>query len=277
MTILLTGVSSGIGLATARLLLEAGHQVYGTVRKPADAEQLARYPAFSALIMDVTHRASIKAALQVIADAGQPLHVVVNNSGIAVSGPLETIAEPDYRRQFEVNVFGTLAVCQEALPLLHAARAAGEENVKIVNVSSVSGYVTAPFTSLYSSSKFAVEAITDGLRRELDPFGIDVVSVAPGPVKTPIWDKAKGQTKAFEGTRYEYILEKLDPYLESTARSAIPVATVARKIKEVVEAHRPRPDQLVMNKGWMVRIARQLPKRLQDKLFLKNIEANRRY
>ncbi|MEM9928641.1 MAG: SDR family oxidoreductase [Bacteroidota bacterium] len=277
MTILLTGVSSGIGHATATLLLEAGHQVFGTVRKLADAEQLSLHPAFSALKMDVTDRESIKAAMQAVAAAGQPLNAVINNSGIAVSGPLETIAEEDYRKQFDVNVFGMLAVCQEALPLLHAARAAGETNVKIINVSSVSGYVTAPFTSLYSSSKFAVEAITDGFRRELMSFGIDAISIAPGPVKTPIWEKAKVQTKAFAGTRYDYILEKLEPYLESTIKQAIPAERVAQKIVKVVTAARPRPDQLVMKSGYVVRIVRQLPKRIQDKLFLKNIEGNRRY
>lgn len=277
MNILLTGVSSGIGQTTAQLLLDAGHRVYGTVRKLADAEQLSLHPAFSALMMDVTDRTSIAAALQTIQQSGEPLHCVINNSGIAVSGPLETIAEEDYRRQFDVNVLGTLAVCQEALPLLHAARSAGATNVKIINVSSVSGYVTAPFTSLYSSSKFAVEALTDGLRRELHPFGIDVLSVAPGPVKTPIWQKAADQTKAFTGTRYAYILEKLGPYIKSTEAGSIPAERVAAIIRKMVETHRPRPDQLVMKKGWIVRLAMLMPKRTQDKIFLKNIEQNKRY
>lgn len=277
MNILLSGVSSGIGQTTAQLLLDAGHCVYGTVRKPADAQQLSLHPAFSALMMDVTDRPSIAAAIQTIRQSGEPLHCVINNSGIAVSGPLETIAEEDCRRQFDVNVLGTLAVCQEALPLLHAARSAGETNVKIINVSSVSGYVTAPFTSLYSASKFAVEALTDGLRRELHPYGIDAISVAPGPVKTPIWQKASTQTKAFTGTRYADILPKLGPYLEATEAGAIPPERVAALLLKMVETHQPRPDQLVMNKRWIVRLARQLPKRWQDKLFLKNLAQNKRY
>ena len=181
MNILLTGVSTGIGLTTAQTLLSAGHHVWGTVRRPADAQQLSSHPAFSALVMDVTDRASVRSAIAEIAASGKPLHAVINNAGIAVSGPLETLAEADYRRQFDVNVFGGLAVSQEALPLLHAAREAGETNLKIIYVSSVSGYVTSPFTGIYSASKFATEAIVDGLRRELMPFGIDVLSVAPGP------------------------------------------------------------------------------------------------
>ena len=277
MNILITGVSTGIGATTAELLLKSGHRVYGTVRRAGDAEQLTLHPAFSALIMDVTDRPSIVKALAAIKATGEPLHAVVNNAGIAVSGPLETIAEEDYRRQFDVNVFGNLAVNQEALPLLHAAREAGETNVKIVNVSSVSGYISSPYTSLYSASKFAVEALTDGMRRELMPFGIDVLSVAPGPVKTPIWQKAKTQTKAFEGTRYAEVLNQLDAYTEATEAGAVEPELVAGIIKDMVEQEQPRPDQLVMKKKWLIRLLLQLPKRIQDKMIRKNVDANKRY
>jgi len=277
MNILITGVSTGIGHATAQLLLKKGHHVWGTIRKPADAEQLAMHPAFRTLIMDVTDRPSIKAGVQTIRESGKPLHALINNAGIAVSGPLETIAEADYRKQFDVNVFGNLATSQEVLPLLHEARAAGETNLKIINVSSVSGYVTAPFTSLYSASKFAVEALTDGMRRELIPFGIDVLSIAPGPVKTPIWTKAKSQTKAFEGTRYANILDKLEAYTDNAEAGGVSPELIAKKLLEMLEADKPRPDRLVMNKAWMARIVRQLPKRMQDKIFLRNMRENKRY
>ncbi len=278
MNILITGVSTGIGATTAELLLNNGHHVYGTVRKANDAEKLALHPAFSALVMDVTDRPSIAKAIATIKATGKPLHAVVNNAGIAVSGPLETIAEEDYRKQFDVNVFGNLAVSQEALPLLHAAREAGETNVKIINVSSVSGYVTAPYTSLYSASKFAVEALTDGMRRELSSFGIDVLSVAPGPVKTPIWQKAKNQTKAFEGTRYAHILNKLGAYTDSAEAGGVAPEVVAGAIREMLEKDKPRPDRLVMKKrAWLVRLLMLSPKRWQDKVFLKNMKSNKRY
>lgn len=277
MNILLTGTSTGIGYTTAKTLLDAGHFVFGTVRKLADAEQLALHPAFSALKMDVTDRDSIRSAIAEIKSSGKPLHALINNAGIAVSGPLETIAEEDYRRQFDVNVFGGLAVSQEALALLHAAREAGETNIKIIYISSVSGYLTSPFTGIYSASKFATEAIVDGLRRELMPFGIDVLSVAPGPVKTPIWTKAKTQTKAFEGTRYANILEKLTDYTEKAEAGGVEPGKVANLILNLLESAKPRPDQLIMNKAWMARFARQLPKRMQDKMFSKNLEENKRY
>ncbi|MFT7119872.1 MAG: NAD(P)-dependent dehydrogenase (short-subunit alcohol dehydrogenase family), partial [Neolewinella sp.] len=270
MNILLTGTSTGIGYTTAKTLLDAGHFVFGTVRKLADAEQLALHPAFSALKMDVTDRDSIRSAIAEIKSSGKPLHALINNAGIAVSGPLETIAEEDYRRQFDVNVFGGLAVSQEALALLHAARKAGEGNIKIIYISSVSGYLTSPFTGIYSASKFATEAIVDGLRRELMPFGIDVLSVAPGPVKTPIWTKAKTQTKAFEGTRYANILEKLTDYTEKAEAGGVEPEKVANLILNLLESAKPRPDQLIMRKAWMARLIRQLPKRMQDKMLSKN-------
>jgi NAD(P)-dependent dehydrogenase (short-subunit alcohol dehydrogenase family) len=277
MNILISGTSTGIGKATAQLLLDAGHRVYGTVRKAADAEQLALHPAFTALIMDVTDRPSIVAVMDTIRASGEPLHAVINNSGVALSGPLETLPESDYRHQFDVNVFGLLAVCQEALPLLHDARAAGHTNVKIVNVSSVSGYITSMFTSMYSASKFAVEAITDGLRRELIDFGIDAISVAPGPVKTPIWEKAKTQTKPYEGTRYEHVLEKLGPYADAAAASGVTPEKVASVILKALETDRPRPDQLVIKKSFLIRLVMMLPKRVQDKMLLKNLDGNKRY
>ncbi|MEM6769255.1 MAG: SDR family oxidoreductase [Bacteroidota bacterium] len=277
MNVLLTGTSTGIGFTTAKTLLAAGHRVFGTVRRLADAEQLTLHPAFSALEMDVTNRESIRAAITKIEASGLPLHAVINNAGIAVSGPLETIAEADYRKQFDVNVFGALAVNQEALPLLHASREAGETNVKIIHISSVSGYVTSPFTGIYSASKFATEAIVDGLRRELMPYGIDVLSVAPGPVKTPIWTKAKSQTKAFAGTRYAHVLDKLEAYTEGAEAGGITPEKVADLILRLLEKEKPRPDQLIMNKAFIVRILRHLPKRWQDAIFRRNIEQSKRY
>lgn len=277
MNILLTGVSTGIGRTTAELLLERGHRVFGTVRKLADAEQLSLHPAFSALKMDVTDRESIRSAMETIKASNVLLHAVINNAGIALSGPLETLAEEDYRWQIEVNVFGVLAVCQESLPLLHAAREAGETNVKIINVSSVSGHLSNPFTSMYSASKFALMAITDGMRRELLPFGIDVVSISPGAVKTPIWKKAEAQTKAYVGTRYEYLLEKLIPYVRNAAAGGVEPEAVAELLLNTLEQDRPKTDQLIMNKAWMVRLVKILPARTVDKLTARNLASNKRY
>ncbi|THH37825.1 SDR family oxidoreductase [Neolewinella litorea] len=275
-SILVTGVSSGIGLTTARYLLDRGFQVYGSVRRGAGPEELTREPAFTALNFDVTDRDAIRAGVQRILDDGARLVGVVNNAGIAVSGPVETVREAEYRRQFEVNVFGLVAVIQETLPLLHASREGGFRP-RIVNISSVSGYLTSPFTTFYSASKFAVEALTDGLRRELLDSGIDVISVAPGPVKTPIWSKGREQTDAFEDNRYSHILPKLGPYTEAAEASGVEPEVVAEAIYRALTDETPEPGVLVMNKRWMAKLLRLTPKRFQDKFFNKRLAHNRRY
>lgn len=281
-TILITGVSSGIGLTTARYLLERGYFVYGSTRghpggpTESGTGELAEIQNFRALHFDVTDREAIRRAVEQIREDGRQLTGLVNNAGIAVSGPVETLGEEQYRKQFEVNVFGLIAVSQEVLPLLHDAKEAGL-SPRIINISSVSGYMTSPFTSLYSASKFAVEALTDGMRRELAEFGIDVISIAPGPVKTPIWAKGREQTAAYEGTRYAGILDKLGPYTEAAERNGVVPEVVAAAIHKALTDDKPKPNVLVMKKGWMVKLMRLTPKRFQDKFFLKRLAVNRRY
>ena len=271
--LLLTGVSSGIGRTTAHHLLQAGHIVYGSARKASDFGDLTAHPNFRGLVFDVTDRAAVRSAIGGI----EQLDAVINNAGVAVTGPLETLSEEQYRLQFEVNVFGLIAVTQAALPLLHAAREAGRTNVKIINVSSVSGYLSSPFTGIYSGSKFAVEAITDAWRRELDRFGIDVISVAPGPVQTPIWDKGKVQTSAYEGTKYAGVLDGMAAYSERANAGGLPPERIAEVIGKALTDERPRPDQLVMKKGWMAKVLRRLPKRMQDRIILRNLLVGKRY
>ncbi|MGB3799803.1 MAG: SDR family oxidoreductase [Lewinella sp.] len=275
-SILVTGVSSGIGLTTAAHLLHKGFRVYGSVRRGAGPEQLTKSASFVTLNFDVRDRAGIRAGIQRIREDGARLVGLVNNAGVAISGPVETVSEEEYRRQFEVNVFGLVAVCQEALPLLHASREVGFDS-RIVNIGSVSGYLTSPFTSIYSASKFAVEALTDGLRRELLPFNIDVISVAPGPVKTPIWKKGREQTEAFDNDRYRSMLEKLGPYTEAAEADGVEPQVVAEAIYRALTDKEPNPAVLVMKKGWMAKLLKLTPKRFQDKFFTKRLAENRRY
>ena len=276
-TILITGVSSGIGLTTAKYLLQRGFRVYGSTRGgDAGASELGKEPSFIPLTFDVTDREAIHTAIQRIREAGHPLSAVINNAGIAISGPVETLSEAQYRKQFDVNVFGLLAVTQEALPLLHEAKKAGL-HPRIINIGSVSGYLTSPFTTLYSASKFAVEALTDGLRRELLPFGIDVISIAPGPVKTPIWAKGREQTEAYAGTRYEDVLAKLGPYTEAAEADGVAPEVVAAAIYKALTDPKPKPNVLVMKKSWLVRLLQLTPKRFQDRFLTKRLAENRRY
>ncbi len=186
-TAVVTGASSGIGEATARHLDSLGFTVFAGVRKPADAERVdaAGSERLRALELDVTDADSVAAAAEKVreATAGTGLAALVNNAGIAVTAPLEFVPIDELRNQLEVNVIGQVAVTQALLPGLRAARG------RIVNVSSIGGRIGLPLAGPYAASKFALEAISDSLRRELRHLGVKVVVIEPGGVKTPIWDK----------------------------------------------------------------------------------------
>lgn len=278
-TVLITGVSTGIGYSTAEYFLQHGEwQVYGSVRKAADAGSLNDNKRFHELVFDVTDGDARRVAIQKITENGHDLSILVNNAGIAPSGPLECMPASDIRQQFEVNVFGALETSQDALPQLHATREKHADiPVRIINVTSVSAIITSPFTSLYSSSKSALESLTDGLRRELLPFNIDCISVAPGPVKTPIWTKALSREHIYQGTRYEFVLEKLETYVKNAEKSGIPAESVARTIYQNAIAAHPKTFELMIAKKWLIALMRKLPPRMVDKLIWKNINSSKRY
>lgn len=277
-TILVTGVSTGIGRAIAQKFLSKNWQVYGSVRKAGDSGELAQSPSFTELVFDVTDTPARQAAVKRIAENGHHLSILVNNAGIAVSGPLEVLPEADYRKQFEVNVFGALGLTQDCLPQLHLTR---EKNkgipVRIINMTSVSGVITSPFTSIYSASKFALESITDGLRRELLPFNIDAVSIAPGPVKTPIWQKATQRDHIFANTRYDFVLEKLGAYISNAEAGAISAESVAEATYQSAIASKPKTRKLLLPRVWLINLMRKFPSRTIDKLVWKNINNSKRY
>src|SRR5215208_253241 len=179
-TVLVTGASTGIGEATTLHLKELGFDVVGAVRKDEDADRLRSHGART-VKLDVTDSASIAAARSELGDA--PLAGLVNNAGIAVAGPLEFLPLDQLRLQLEVNLVGQVAVIQQFLPSLRAGQG------RIVNVSSIGGRVALPLVAPYNASKFALEAVSDSLRRELLGQGVDVIVIEPGGVKTPIWKK----------------------------------------------------------------------------------------
>ncbi|MBA4210573.1 MAG: oxidoreductase, partial [Parvibaculum sp.] len=194
-SVVVTGVSTGIGNAAARVLAKKGFRVFGSVRKEADAAALKKDlgESFVPLVFDVTDEAGVaRAAAEVRAAlGGEKLAGLVNNAGIAVSGPLIDLDPDEFRKQMEVNVTGPFLVTQAFAPLLGTDRALKGEPGRIVNISSVAGIRAMPFLGPYAASKFALEGFSEALRRELMMFGIDVVVIGPGPVKTAIWDKAE--------------------------------------------------------------------------------------
>src|ERR1700729_3653114 len=193
-SVVITGASTGIGFAAAKLLLARGFRVFGSVRKQADADRLtSEFGAnFIPLVFDVTDEAAVLAAAREVRAAlnGETLTGLVNNAGIAVAGPLLEISADQFRRQMEVNVIGPVIATQAFGPLLGSDPSLKGPKGRIVMISSVAGKNGNPLTAPYTASKHAIEGLSESLRREMMLFGIDVIIVAPGAVKTPIWSKA---------------------------------------------------------------------------------------
>lgn len=267
-TVVVTGASTGIGRACAQRLTAGGWRVVGTVRRDADAEAL-RALGVEPLWLDVTEKASVAslaAAVEALAPGG--LHGLVNNAGVAVPGPLETLALEELRYQLEVNVVGQVAVTQALLPLLRPARG------RIVNVGSVGGLSVLPFAGAYCASKFALEALTDALRMELSPWGLEVVIVEPGSVATPIWTKALGTDVPAAAARlYGPQLEAVRIALGQTAAGGVAPAAVAAVVARALTARRPRTRYLVGRMAYLRAALRLLPDRLRDRLILRRLSA----
>jgi NAD(P)-dependent dehydrogenase (short-subunit alcohol dehydrogenase family) len=215
-------------------------------------------------MLDVTDASQIAAAAETIGKAvgGAGLDGLVNNAGIAVPGPLEVLPIDALRRQLEVNVVGHMAITQAMLPLLRKARG------RIVNVSSISGGIAAPCIGAYAASKWALEALNDVMRQELRPWGIQVASVAPGPISTPIWQKSaiageelSKQVSPEVFTLYEQFLIATRAHVDRSIRTASPVSRVVRAVVHALTASRPKTHYYL---GWTVRLAYKGTKMLPD-------------
>ncbi len=239
-SVLISGASRGIGRATALRLARSGWTVYATVRRAEDGEELVAEAgvAVNPLRLDLTDDAQLAAL-----DAALPerLDALVNNAGIVVSGPLESVSAADLREQFEVNVVGAVALTNLVLPRLRSARG------RIVFVSSISGRVSTPMTGAYSASKFALEAIADAWRLELRPWGIKVVLVEPAMTDTDLWRKAPetleseaaAMSEEHRGLYAEH-LEGMRRAIPRIQKMAKPVDTVTATIERALTATRPR-------------------------------------
>ena len=273
--IVVTGASTGIGLATAQYLARRGYTVFGSVRKAVAGEQFVNHPNLEALLMDVTDEASIKSALQQVQTHLQPDDEVVglvNNAGIAVSGPLAHVPLDQVRQQFEVNVIGLLGVTQAFLPLLQSGCTPG----RIVNISSVAGRVATPFLGPYAASKHAVEALSDTLRRELMPFGVKVIVIQPGPIATPIWSKGADESiQLYKHTPYGTLLQGVQKYLVSKGRTGLPPEAVARIVLHVFTIANPRTRYLVTQGKLEAYFSRFLPDKSLDQMIFKRMRLDR--
>lgn len=267
--IVITGVSTGIGHAATRAVIAAGMHVFGSVRAEADAARLrAEFTEhFTPLVFDVTDRAAIEVAVTTVAALLGPgrLRGLVNNAGILVAGPLLSISIEEMREQFEVNLFGVLAVTQAFAPLLGTDLARTGAPGRIVNISSVSGRFAFPFAGPYVASKHALEGLSGSLRRELTMFGIDVIVVGPGAIRTPIWTKS--DLDRFAATPYAPVMERLKAFIKKAGEEGLEVARCGELIAKILTTRRPRVRYaLVRNPlvDWV--LPRWLPQRWIDRV-----------
>jgi NAD(P)-dependent dehydrogenase (short-subunit alcohol dehydrogenase family) len=265
--VVVTGASSGIGADVVSLLAHAGFLAFAGVRSDADAARVATlHEHVRPLRLDVTDAASVAAAAQTVAASGHVLRALVGNAGIAVAGPLEFLPVDELRRQFEINVFGAVAVAQAFLPQLRASRG------RLVFVGSISGRLSVPFIAPYSASKFALRALADAMRVELAPAGIAVSLVEPGSVKTPIWQKGRDSREALLASlppkALEYYARQIDAVFAQTAReerAAMPVRDVSRAVLRAITARKPKASYLLGGSARAGSIVALLPSALRDR------------
>ncbi len=273
--VLVTGISTGIGNSIAQKFLSENCYVFGSVRKQEDAEKLkAQFntPHFHPLVFDITDEPAVAQAVEtvetIVGTSG--LACLVNNAGIALYGPMEHFPVADLRKQFEVNVFATVALTQRFLPLL-GARDAKSSRGKIIVISSAAGVMTRPFLGPYSASKHAVEAIFDAYRRELKLYGIDVVIIQPGPIRTEIWNKTLFSDAAqYNGTSYETILKQIETKTVAQIKKiAFPPSRVADTAYRAFTKKRAKVRYLVTPMKWAYKILMYvLPARCLDAYFM---------
>lgn len=246
--VVITGASTGIGRAIATDLASKGFRVFAGVRKPADAEVLLREAvgALTPIMLDVTDEASIVEATRTVsAQTSGKLHGLINNAGVGLGGPLELLPTTEIRTVMEVNVIGLLAVTKAFLPMLRQARG------RIVNIGSLAGLLASPGASAYAASKFGVEAITDSLRLELKPFGVQVTVVDPGAVESAIWDKSRTQKETIIAAAPQELRDLYAPLLETGKRLAenprgiVPASAVAKDVAHALTAKRAKVRYLV--------------------------------
>ncbi len=276
--VVVTGVSSGIGYDAARYLSRHGYFVFGSVRSSDVADRLAATfgESFQPLIFDLLDRSAILSASSTVRERlrGHRLRALVNNAGIAEGGPLQLLDDDRFRRQLEVSVIGTRNVTNAFLPLLgtDAGRDLQGAPGKIINITSISGIFNTPMNGAYCVAKHAVESLGEVYRRELMQYGIDVVSIQPGPIQSRLWDKSIGSLDEFAGSPYAKMIRNADEIMRAAQRDALPAEIVSRLVDRIITSRRPKPSYIVHSHKWRVAmLARVLPARLVDRLLWRRL------
>jgi NAD(P)-dependent dehydrogenase (short-subunit alcohol dehydrogenase family) len=268
--VVVTGASTGIGRAIALLLDRNGYRVFAGVRKEADAEKLAADASdrLTPITIDVTDERSIAGAREIVEGTlgDEGLVGLVNNAGVGGGGPVEFMPIEDFRNTLEVNLVGQVAVTQAFLRLVRKAKGT------IVFMASIGGRISSPFMSPYSASKFGIEAVGDSLRREVSPWGIDVVVVEPGSIATEIWSKGAETMRDRVAEMPEEARRLYGPqlarfgksFLEDTGGRGIPPEKVGEVVHKAIQSDRPKTRYLV---GTDAKVAARLSGALPDRIF----------
>lgn len=276
-SVVVTGVSSGIGRGAAAVLVEQGWQVFGSVRQAADGQALQRElgAAFMPLVFDVQDNEAILAAARQVRThlAGRTLAGLVNNAGSSFTDPLLVQSVADFRQQMEINLVGVFAVTRAFAPLLGADPALTGPRGRVVNISSVGGKMGPPFLGAYAAAKHGVEGFPESLRRELQLLGIDVIIVGPGSVATAIWDKAENLSlDHLAGTVWEKPFKTFTDWMIKNGRKGLAPAQVGEVIAKALTVAHPRTRYAVVQGKFLnATLPALLPSRLVDRMIGKQL------
>lgn len=277
-SVLITGVSTGIGRGTATELVRQGYKVFGSVRRAEDAIELKALLGknFEPVIFDVTDTASLVAAAAVVKKAlnGENLSALVNNAGASIVGPFALQPESEFRRQIEINLMGPIAVCREFLPLLGVDPEKGliGKPGKIINISSIGAHLATPFMTGYNAAKAGLEAFSHSLRRELSLFGVDVIILVPGSFKSSIWAKTDEGLATYDNSIYRHALRLFRDGANQESKKGLPGEHMGLVIHNILSGRKKGAIYPVMPnpfRDWT--IATRLPPRMIDWLVSKRL------
>lgn len=280
-TAVITGASTGIGFSTARVLIDNGFRVFGSVRKQADAKHVADElgDRFEPLLFDVTDKAAVHAAAERVRERldGRRLTGLVNNAGIGIGGPLLHLPPDEFRKQLEVNLTGVLISTQAFAPLLGVDGSLSGPPGRIANMGSVGGRNAYPFMAPYHTSKFGLEGFNESLRRELMLYDIEVCMIAPASIATPIWDKAEQYDfSPYAATDYKEILDDFVEQMVKIGGAGLPGERVGEAVLHAFTADRPKLRYVIAGRPWEVFLTEKLPRRWVDRIIASRLKIDQR-
>lgn len=251
--VVITGVSTGIGKSLAEQFIAGGYRVFGSVRRQEDAENLKKQlgELYQPLVFDITDSDGLRKAANEVQDMLQnsALDVLINNAGVTINGPLMHLSVDDLKKQFEVNVFAQMAVTQSFLPLLGATRSFSGTPGRIYFMGSISGKLAFPFIGPYCGSKFALEGLVDTLRREVMLYGIQTILIQPGPIATPIWDKAEesDELSKFTDTDFAKAGSRFKKFFIKQGKNGMDPDTFKHRFWKIHSQQNPKPRHVIMH------------------------------